>query len=129
MIECVVGPEVILGSTRMKAGTAQKLILNMLTTTAMIRIGKVYDNLMVDLNPSNGKLLRRSKRIIRMATGADDDRIEAAFAASGGQAKTAIVMILTGTDAGEARRLLNLAEGFVRAAVELWQRETGGLKA
>lgn len=69
-IEAVMGPEVVMGSTRMKAGTAQKMILNMLTTTAMIRLGKVYRNFMVDLNPSNEKLVHRAKRMIQLATGA-----------------------------------------------------------
>lgn len=116
-IEAVVGPEVILGSTRMKAGTAQKLILNMLTTASMIRIGKVYDNLMVDMKPSNEKLVDRCKRIIRMATNASDDRVEAAYSESGGHAKTAIVMLLANTDAAQARMLLEHADGFVAAAV------------
>src|SRR5690606_14234602 len=75
VIEAVVGPEAVLGSTRMKAGTAQKLVLNMLTTSAMIRFGKVYDNLMVDLNPSNGKLVHRAKRIIGLATNASEEAI------------------------------------------------------
>ncbi|MCQ6561634.1 N-acetylmuramic acid 6-phosphate etherase [Paenibacillus mendelii] len=118
MIEAVVGPEVILGSTRMKSGTAQKLILNMLTTASMIRIGKVYDNLMVDLQPSNEKLVHRSKRIIKMATDADDERIEAAYKKSGGHVKTAIVMILTDTDSDQAKLLLERADGFVAEAVK-----------
>jgi N-acetylmuramic acid 6-phosphate etherase len=119
MLEAVVGPEVVLGSTRMKSGTAQKLILNMLTTTSMIRIGKVYDNLMVDLMPSNEKLVYRSKRIIRLATGAGDDDVNAAFEASRGHVKTAIVMLLAGVDAARAGELLAAADGFVRQAVEL----------
>ncbi|GGD72192.1 N-acetylmuramic acid 6-phosphate etherase [Paenibacillus nasutitermitis] len=123
MIETVVGPEVILGSTRMKAGTAQKLILNMLTTTSMIRTGKVYDNLMVDLNPSNEKLILRSKRIIRMATAASDEEIEAAFKSSDNQVKTAIVMIKTGSGADEARRFLSKGDGFVKQAINLWEEE------
>ncbi|WP_223067098.1 N-acetylmuramic acid 6-phosphate etherase [Paenibacillus caui] len=118
MIEAPVGPEVILGSTRMKSGTAQKMILNMLTTTSMIRIGKVYRNLMVDLNPSNEKLVFRAKRIIGMATHAEDEQIEQAFANSGGHVKTAIVMIMAGVNAEEARLLLEKSGGFVRAAIE-----------
>jgi N-acetylmuramic acid 6-phosphate etherase len=119
MIEAVVGPEVILGSTRMKSGTAQKLILNMLTTTAMIRLGKVYQNLMVDLNPSNEKLVYRAKRIIGMATGAPEEEVNRAFAEADGHVKTAIVMIMAGVGAAEARQLLEQADGFVRQAIAL----------
>lgn len=119
IIDPVVGPEVVLGSTRMKAGTSQKLILNMLTTTSMILMGKVYQNLMVDLNPSNEKLVHRAKRIIQMATGAGEEQVEGAFAASGGHVKTAIVMLLTGTDAEEAKALLQRSGGFVRSAIEM----------
>lgn len=79
ILEAVVGPEVVHGSTRMKAGTAQKMILNMLTTTAMIRSGKVYGNLMVDLNPSNEKLVYQAKRIISLATGATEQQVADAF--------------------------------------------------
>lgn len=119
MIEAVVGPEVILGSTRMKAGTAQKLILNMLTTASMIRIGKVYGNLMVDLSPSNEKLVFRAKRIIKLATGANDEVIDKTFRETGGHVKTAIVMILAGVDKETAIRLLEQSKGFVREAVRL----------
>lgn len=119
MIQAVVGPEVILGSTRMKAGTAQKLILNMLTTASMIRIGKVYDNLMVDLQPSNEKLVFRSKRIIQMATDADEEQVEVAFHESGGHVKTAIVMILTKTGVDVAKSLLDRAEGLISIAIRL----------
>jgi len=119
MIEAVVGPEVILGSTRMKAGTAQKIILNTLTTTAMIRIGKVYNNLMVDLQPSNEKLIHRAKRIIKLATGAPDERVNETFRLANGHVKTAIVMILADVDKETAERLLAQADGFVREAVRL----------
>ncbi|GAB2720828.1 N-acetylmuramic acid 6-phosphate etherase [Paenibacillus thermoaerophilus] len=118
-LEAVVGPEVILGSTRMKAGTAQKMILNMLSTAAMVRIGKVYQNLMVDLNPSNEKLVFRAKRIISLATGASDEEIEKAFRDSDQQAKTAIVMLLAGVSAEEARARLEAAGGFVNRALQL----------
>lgn len=118
MIEAVVGPEVILGSTRMKAGTAQKLVLNTLTTTAMIRIGKVYGNLMVDLQPSNEKLVYRAKRIIGMATQAPQDKIDEAYRLSNGHVKTAIVMILAGVDKDGAAELLEKSGGFVRGAVQ-----------
>ena len=86
-IEAVMGPEVVMGSTRMKAGSAQKMILNMLTTTAMIRLGKVYRNFMVDLNPSNEKLVHRAKRMIQLATGASESDIEQTFTAAGGHVK------------------------------------------
>ncbi|WP_135551930.1 N-acetylmuramic acid 6-phosphate etherase [Paenibacillus cymbidii] len=119
MIEAVVGPEAIMGSTRMKAGTAQKLILNMLTTGSMIRMGKVYGNLMVDLQPSNEKLVIRSKRIAKLATGAEDEAVEAALEAADGHVKTAIVMLLSGTGATEARELLQQSQGFVVKALEL----------
>ncbi|MFK4301363.1 N-acetylmuramic acid 6-phosphate etherase [Paenibacillus sp. RC254] len=117
-IEAVVGPEVVMGSTRMKSGTAQKMILNMLTTTAMIRIGKVYRNLMVDLNPSNEKLVYRAKRIIELATDASREQIEQAFHESEGHVKTAIVMLLARVDAAEARRRLTAAYGFVHGALK-----------
>ncbi|OWR31308.1 N-acetylmuramic acid 6-phosphate etherase [Saccharibacillus sp. O23] len=117
VIEAVMGPEVVMGSTRMKAGTSQKLILNMLTTTAMIRSGKVYRNLMVDLNPSNEKLVFRAKRIVGLATGADEATIERVFAEAGGQVKTAIVMLEAGIGADEARIRLEAARGFVHEAV------------
>ncbi|TVX92536.1 N-acetylmuramic acid 6-phosphate etherase [Paenibacillus agilis] len=123
MIEAVVGPETVLGSTRMKSGTAQKLILNMLTTTSMIRIGKVYDNLMVDLNPSNYKLISRAKRLIQMATGAEDETVEHAYEQANGHVKLAIVMIVANVNATEASQLLEQAKGYVREAVKLWRAE------
>ena len=95
-----VGPEVLMGSTRMKSGTAQKLVLNMLTTTAMVKLGKVYENMMVDLQQTNKKLVERSKRIVMMATGADYDTAAAASREDGGHVKTAIVMIKTRAFAG-----------------------------
>ncbi|GGH63864.1 N-acetylmuramic acid 6-phosphate etherase [Paenibacillus silvae] len=116
-IEAVMGPEVVMGSTRMKAGTAQKMILNMLTTTAMIRLGKVYRNFMVDLNPSNEKLVHRAKRMIQLATGAKENDIEQAFTATNGHVKTAIVMLMADVDAAEAARRLEHADGFVRHAI------------
>ncbi|MDT0124981.1 N-acetylmuramic acid 6-phosphate etherase [Paenibacillus sp. RRE4] len=116
-IEAVMGPEVVMGSTRMKAGTAQKMILNMLTTTAMIRLGKVYRNFMVDLNPSNEKLVHRAKRMIQLATGAQENEIEQAFTSANGHVKTAIVMLMADVDAAEAGRRLENADGFVRHAI------------
>ncbi|MGX4583101.1 N-acetylmuramic acid 6-phosphate etherase [Paenibacillus chitinolyticus] len=117
-IEPVVGPEVVLGSTRMKAGTAQKMVLNMLTTASMVRLGKVYDNLMVDVQPSNYKLVERAKRLIAMATGSDSEEISRAYVESQGHVKTAIVMILAKMSYEEASRRLQETGGKVRMAVE-----------
>ncbi|MEW6549685.1 MAG: N-acetylmuramic acid 6-phosphate etherase [Spirochaetota bacterium] len=114
-----VGPEVITGSTRMKAGTAQKLVLNMLTTASMIRLGKVYRNLMVDLTPVNKKLVERSKRLVRQATGCDRETAEKAFAESGRRPKTAILMVLMGIDARRAEELLAIGEGRISEAARL----------
>ncbi|HHW10253.1 MAG TPA: N-acetylmuramic acid 6-phosphate etherase [Firmicutes bacterium] len=113
----LVGPEVLSGSTRMKAGTAQKLVLNMISTTTMIKLGKVYSNLMVDMVPSNSKLTDRAARIVMAATGCDRKAVEAALAGAGGETKTAIVMLLAGCTPEEARRRLAASGGFVRAAV------------
>ncbi|MDR3192512.1 MAG: N-acetylmuramic acid 6-phosphate etherase [Treponema sp.] len=110
-----VGPEVVTGSTRMKSGTAQKLILNMLSTASMIRLGKVYKNLMVDLRPVNRKLILRSIRLIREVTGCSAEQAEAAFAASEKNPKIAIVMILLGTDRERAVTLLKEAGGHISA--------------
>ncbi len=115
----VVGPEVVMGSTRMKAGTATKLVLNMITTTAMVRLGKVYENMMVDLQMNSRKLEERSKRTVMMVTGVDYDTAERVLVEAGGHVKTALVMLLGGVDANEARRALQEAEGFVRRAIEL----------
>ena len=113
-----VGPEVVTGSTRMKSGTAQKLVLNMITTTAMIRLGKVYRNLMIDLTPVNKKLVERSKNLIMKATDCDRDAAEKAFAASGRKPKIAIVMVLLGIDAAQAERLVAANDGHLSKAVE-----------
>ena len=112
-----VGPEVVMGSTRMKSGTAQKLVLNMLTTSAMIRLGKVYENMMVDLQLTNQKLVERSKRIIMMATGVDYETAAEYLKNSGGHVKTALVMITLGVHLEEAHRRLEKANGFVRVAI------------
>jgi len=114
----VVGPEVIAGSSRMKAGTAQKMVLNMLSTATMVRLGKVYGNLMVDLQPTNAKLRRRAIRILQQAAGVDPEAARLALEATGYQAKPALVMLLAHVDVDEARRRLAAAEGFVRRAVE-----------
>ncbi|MBC4012632.1 N-acetylmuramic acid 6-phosphate etherase [Morganella morganii] len=109
----VVGPEVITGSSRMKAGTAQKLILNMITTGAMIRSGKVYGNLMADVEATNAKLVERQKRIVMAATECDRATAEQALAACDGHCKTAIVMILAQLSAGDAKALLAQHQGFI----------------
>ncbi|MDT3395935.1 N-acetylmuramic acid 6-phosphate etherase [Streptomyces sp. B1866] len=116
-IEVVVGPELLTGSTRLKAGTAQKLVLNMLSTITMIRLGKTYGNLMVDVRASNDKLRARSRRIVALATGEPDAAVEAALAATGGEVKPAILTLLGGVDAATAARLLTEADGHLRAAL------------
>lgn len=116
-IEIDNGPEVLTGSTRLKAGTSQKLVLNMLSTVAMVRLGKVYGNLMVDVVPTNHKLEERARSIIATATGVDSATAQEYQRRAGGSAKTAIVMILAGVDALEAERRLVAAHGFVRDAL------------
>ena len=116
-IAVVVGAEILAGSTRLKAGTAQKLILNMLSTIAMIRIGKTYGNLMVDVYATNEKLHARVRRIVRHATAASPEAIEDALAASGGDAKVAIVSLLAQIDSATARERLAAAGGVVREAL------------
>ncbi len=115
----VVGPEVVMGSTRMKAGTATKLVLNMLTTTAMIRLGKVYGNMMVDLMMTSRKLEERSKRTVMMVTGVDYEEATRVLNLADGHVKTALVMILAGVDAGRAKKRLADNNGFVRKAIGL----------
>ncbi|MEU6986905.1 N-acetylmuramic acid 6-phosphate etherase [Streptomyces sp. NPDC046324] len=116
-IEVVTGPELLTGSTRLKAGTAQKLVLNMISTITMIRLGKTYGNLMVDVRASNDKLQARSRRIVALATGAPDEQIETALAAADGEVKTAILMILADIDAKAADRRLTDSAGHLRAAL------------
>ena len=118
LINPVVGPEAVTGSTRMKAGTATKLVLNMITTTAMIRLGKVYGNLMVDLRATNAKLRDRAERIVAEATGLARPAARRLLKSSGGQAKTAIAMHLTGLGADAAQKLLDAHKGMLREAVE-----------
>ncbi|MBD3290135.1 N-acetylmuramic acid 6-phosphate etherase [candidate division KSB1 bacterium] len=115
----VVGPEVIMGSTRMKSGTAEKLVLNMLTTTAMIRLGKVYGNMMVDLQMTSMKLEERSKRTVMIITGVDYETAQKYLQEAGGHVKTALVMILKNCTRKEAIERLQKGDGFVRAALEL----------
>ncbi|MFV0135177.1 N-acetylmuramic acid 6-phosphate etherase [Streptomyces sp. HMX87] len=116
-IEVVVGPELITGSTRLKAGTAQKLVLNMLSTITMVRLGKTYGNLMVDVRASNEKLRARSRRIVALATGADDAEVERALAATDGEVKHAILTLLADVDGPTAARLLEDSGGHLRAAL------------
>ncbi|MER8221327.1 N-acetylmuramic acid 6-phosphate etherase [Streptomyces sp. NPDC094143] len=116
-IEIVVGPELLTGSTRLKAGTAQKLVLNMLSTITMIRLGKTYGNLMVDVRASNDKLRARSHRIVALATGAGDEEIERALATTDGEVKNAILTILADVDGPTAARLLEESEGHLRTAL------------
>ncbi|WP_333771622.1 N-acetylmuramic acid 6-phosphate etherase [Streptomyces sp. IBSBF 2435] len=117
-IEVVVGPELVVGSTRLKSGTAQKLVLNMLSTITMIRLGKTYGNLMVDVRASNEKLRARSRRIVSLATGADELAIEQALTATGGEVKPAILALLAKVDAPTAARLLTESGGHLREALE-----------
>ncbi|MFT6898432.1 MAG: N-acetylmuramic acid 6-phosphate etherase [Paraglaciecola sp.] len=117
----VVGPEVLTGSTRMKSGTAQKLILNMLSTASMIRFGKTYQNLMVDLRASNEKLYARAIRIVMQATDCDQGSATTALVQAGREVKVAILMILTDTTADEAKESLNTSAGFLRQAVQKHQ--------
>ncbi|HKL88733.1 MAG TPA: N-acetylmuramic acid 6-phosphate etherase [Salinibacter sp.] len=114
----VVGPEVIMGSTRMKSGTAQKLVLNMITTAAMVRLGKVYENMMVDLQRTSEKLVERGIRTVMMVTGLDYDAADDVLDTCDGHVKTAIVMTLADVDVEEARRRLEETDGFVRPAIE-----------
>ncbi|WP_077797989.1 N-acetylmuramic acid 6-phosphate etherase [Streptomyces sp. JHA26] len=116
-IEVVTGPELITGSTRLKAGTAQKLVLNMLSTITMIRLGKTYGNLMVDVRASNEKLRARSRRIVALATGAGDEEVERALAATDGEVKPAILTLLADVDGPTAARLLEGSDGHLRAAL------------
>ncbi|MCU0452744.1 MAG: N-acetylmuramic acid 6-phosphate etherase [Bacteroidetes bacterium] len=113
-----VGPEVIMGSTRMKSGTAQKLVLNMITTAAMIRLGKVYENMMIDLQMTNLKLRERAKRVVMTITGVSYETAAAMLDQAGGHVKTALVMIKANVGRDEAAARLRRAEGFVRAAIE-----------
>jgi N-acetylmuramic acid 6-phosphate etherase len=116
-IVVLVGPEVIAGSTRLKAGTAQKLVLNMISTIAMIRLGKTFGNLMVDVVATNEKLQARVRRIVAAASGAPPDRVEAALDEADGDAKVAIVSLVGDVSAETARSQLDAAGGDVRKAL------------
>lgn len=117
-INPVVGSEVIMGSTRMKSGTAQKMVLNMLSTASMVKLGKVYQNMMVDLRATSEKLLERSKRIIMIATGVDYHLAEKYLKKADGSVKEALVMILANIDKKEAEKRLRKAGGFIYQAIK-----------
>jgi N-acetylmuramic acid 6-phosphate etherase len=117
VIDIVTGPEFIAGSTRLKAGTAQKLVLNMLSTLVMVRLGRTFGNLMVDVATHNEKLRHRALRILVEAAGVSEHEAAAALESAGGETKTALLMLLTGADAPAARERLVRADGRVRAAL------------
>jgi len=114
----VVGAEFVSGSTRLKAGTAQKLVLNTISTVTMIRLGKTYGDLMVDVRSSNAKLAARARRVVQLATGVSDDEAERALAEADGNAKVAVVSLLAGVDTQAARERLERSSGHVTAALE-----------
>ncbi|MCX7736586.1 MAG: N-acetylmuramic acid 6-phosphate etherase [Candidatus Kapabacteria bacterium] len=118
LISCEVGPEVITGSTRMKSGTAQKLILNMISTAAMVKLGKTFGNIMVDLKITNNKLRERAKRILMEITGVSHDEAVEYLNKSQGNVKIALVMILGKVDYNKAKKILDESDGFVRVAIE-----------
>ena len=122
----VTGPEVVTGSTRMKAGTAQKLVLNMLSTGTMIKLGKVYGNLMVDVKASNKKLEERAIRIVMEGSGCKRTEAEKALKGADGHAKLAILTVVAGVSAGEGKALLERTSGHLAAAIRL---AAGGMKA
>lgn len=117
-ISPVVGPEALTGSTRLKSGTAQKLVLNMISTGAMVKIGKVWQNLMVDMQATNVKLVDRACRMVVEATGCERSEAEAALSACDYQVKTAILMLLAGITAAQASDRLAASQGFLRAALQ-----------
>jgi N-acetylmuramic acid 6-phosphate etherase len=118
-IDVEVGPEVLTGSTRLKSGTATKMVLNMLSTASMVQMGKVYGNLMVDLNPSNIKLIDRAKRIIMQATGVNERTAHTALYDANLKVKVAIVMIKKNCSASDAINKLERSNGFVSKALKL----------
>jgi N-acetylmuramic acid 6-phosphate etherase len=118
-----VGPEIVSGSTRLKAGTAQKLALNTISTVAFVKLGKTFGNLMIDVQTSNEKLRARAKRAVALATGASDEAAEEAIAAAGGDAKVAVVSLSAGINAEEARTRLEAAGGNAREALRSADQE------
>ena len=121
-----VGPEIVTGSTRMKSGTAQKLALNMITTTAMIRLGKVYNNFMIDLMPVNAKLVERSKRLINEITGCGEERAARIFEDSGRKIRTAVIMASLQISKEEAEALLKQGNGNINHALDTYKRGIQG---
>lgn len=117
-IELVVGAEVVTGSSRLKAGTSQKMVLNMLTTASMIKLGKVYGNLMVDVEATNAKLVERQTKIVMEATDCTREEAEQALSKCGRHCKTAIFMVLTGNNEIEAKTILEKNNGYIRKALE-----------
>jgi N-acetylmuramic acid 6-phosphate etherase len=117
-IEIPVGPEIVTGSTRLGAGTATKMVLNMFSTISMVQLGKTYRTLMVDVKATNAKLLRRAVRIVTLATGADEDTARAALEETGWHAKLAIAVIATGMNVPDARAALDAAGGVLRKVIE-----------
>lgn len=118
VIETPTGAEVIAGSTRLKAGTAQKMVLSALSTVVMVRAGRTYGNLMVDLHASNAKLAARAARLVELATGAGASAAEAALAGAGGEVATAIIVLRTGAEPAAARRELAAHGGRVRETLQ-----------
>ena len=118
-----VGPEVIMGSTRMKSGTAQKLVLNMITTTSMIQLGKIYENMMVDLRMTSKKLEERAKKVIMIAAEVSYDRAAKALKDAGGHVKSAIVMLKGNITLPQAKKRLRKSNGFVRPALAINERK------
>lgn len=117
----VPGPEVIMGSTRLKAATAQKMVLNMITSAAMIKMGKVYENMMIDLQQNNKKLVERSKKIIMIAADVDYDEAERCLNQAGGHVKTAIFIALTKASVNEAKKYIDRHNGFLKLALQDWR--------
>ncbi len=122
-IEVLTGPEVLTGSTRLKAGTAQKMILNMISTASMVKLGKVYENLMVDVKTDNEKLKIRATRIIQQAAGVTEECAGRAYEESGGHAKAGIVMLLANCSLSSAQKALDLTNGHVRKSVQLLDKD------
>ncbi|MGM9911825.1 N-acetylmuramic acid 6-phosphate etherase [Floccifex sp.] len=118
-LEVIVGPEVLTGSSRLKAGSAQKMVLNMITTASMVRIGKAYQNLMIDVMQSNEKLERRAENIVMESTGVDRQEARETLNKADNSCKVAVVMILTGSTSQEAKELLNEAKGHVAQALKI----------
>lgn len=124
-IEVITGPEILTGSTRLRAATSHKMVLNMISTTAMVKTGKVYQNLMVDVNASNFKLRERAKKMVCTITGMDEDKAESVLQQTGYNVKQAIVMSLAEVDKDKAQALIEAADGFVGKAIKLASAQVG----